>query len=84
MASLIGQPAAAQGMANWCWNPRAASAAALNKSAATQGPCARVVIEQVDNNYITISSFAAARRSNSLSLGGTTATPLNCRLSKCR
>ena len=76
-------------MVNWCWNPRAPAQPhdEQAKQQPNQGPCARVVIEQVDGNYITISFLARGSErgsSNSLSLGGTTATPLNCRLNKCR
>ena len=43
--------------------------------------------DRVDGNYITISFLARGSErgsSNSLSLGGTTSTPLSCRLNKCR
>ena len=90
MASLIGQPAAAQGDGQLVLEPKSCQSSRMMnklKQQPNQGPCARVVIEQVDGNYITISFLARGSErgsSNSLSLGGTTATPLNCRLNKCR
>ena len=90
MASLIGQPAAAQGDGQLVLEPKSCQRSRMMnklKQQPNQGPCARVVIEQVDGNYITISFLARGSErgsSNSLSLGGTTATPLSCRLNKCR
>ena len=90
MASLIGQPAAAQGDGQLVLEPKSCQRSRMMnklKQQPNQGPCARVVIEQVDGNYITISFLARGSErgsSNSLSLGGTTTTPLSCRLNKCR
>ena len=90
MASLIGQPAAAQGDGQLVLEPKSCQRSRMMnklKQQPNQGPCARVVIEQVDGNYITISFLARGSErgsSNSLSLGGTTTKPLSCRLNKCR
>ena len=78
MASLIGQPAAAQGDGQLVLEPKSCKRSRMMnklKQQPNQGPCARVVIEQVDGNYITISFLARGSErgsSNSLSLGGTT------------
>ncbi len=90
MASLIGQPAAAQGEGELVLETKSCNRSRMMnklKQEPNQGPCAKVVIEQVDGNAITIHFWARGDErgtSNSLSLAGTTKTPLSCRLNKCR
>ena len=90
LASLMGQPATAQGEGDVVLEPKSCNRSRMMnklKQQPNQGPCARVVIEQVDGNYVTIQFLARGTErgsSNSLSLAGTTKTPLSCRLKKCR
>ena len=90
MVNLISQPAAAQGDGQLVLEPKNCQRSRMMnklKQQPNRGPCVRVVIEQMDGDYITVSFLARGSErgsSNSLSLGGTTSTPLNCRQNKCR